>query len=86
MDKPYDFIDSIIDEINPAVVPPEFIIMAKVVMTDGEELLMSGYEFESFLEREGDEVVDISVILNVKKIRDAVMTETEKILNEVFNK
>jgi len=79
-----DILDEIIDQIEPEVVPPEFIIMAKIRTEDGKEFVITGEELQDALASQKFDIVDIRVILNVKRIREMVIETTNNIFREVF--
>lgn len=79
-----DILDEIIDQIEPEVVPPEFIIMAKIRTEDGKEFVITGEELQDALVSQKSDIVDIRVILNVKRIREMVIETTNNIFREVF--
>ncbi len=82
MGKP-DILDEIIDQLSPEKIPNEFILLAKVRTYDGSELILSGIEFEEMMRNDRNNVSDIRVILDVKKVRLAITTETNRILEAV---
>lgn len=79
MYKP-DILDEIIDSLAPETIPAEFILMAKVRTYDGLETILTGPEFEKVMETQGDQIADIRVIIDVKKVRHVITTMT----NEIF--
>lgn len=79
-----DILDEIIDQIEPEVVPPEFIIMAKIRTEDGKEFVITGEELQDALASQKSDIVDVRVILNVKRIREMVIETTNNIFREVF--
>jgi len=79
MNKP-DPLDEIIQSLTPDQVPPEFILMAKVRTYDGMEKIIQGQYLEGLLEELADNVAEVRVLLDVKRIRSAVISEA----NHVF--
>jgi hypothetical protein len=47
----------------------------------GEELIINGSDLEQMMEDKPDQIADVRVILDVKKIRQAIVTKTNEILN-----
>lgn len=75
-----DYLQDIISQINPEEVPLEFIVMAQVTTFDGEERLVSGTELEAIIENpDHHNVAEARVILDIRKIRQAIKRETLKI-------
>lgn len=71
-----DILDDIIGGLQPEDVPSEFIVMAKLVDDHGIERVVRGEELANFLanpELEG--CVEARVVLDVRKIRAALVTE-----------
>lgn len=81
----HDAIDQIIEQLTPEQVPSEFIVMAKVKTYDGMEQIVSGADLESLLESEGDNVENVKVILDVRAVRTAIITESNRIMAEAFS-
>lgn len=79
MHKP-DILDEIIDQLAPEKIPTEFILMAKVRFYDGMESIVSGEELERLMDTKSDQVADVRVILDVKRVRHVIVTETNAIL------
>jgi hypothetical protein len=82
MYKP-DILDEIIDKLSPEKIPSEFILMAKVRTLDGKETIVYGNELDQLMNEKGDEIADVRVILDVKLIRQVIVTETNAILAAV---
>jgi hypothetical protein len=81
MYKP-DILDEIIDQLAPEKIPAEFILMAKIRTYDGAETIVTGPEFEKLMAERGEEIADVRVILDVKKVRTVILTITNSILAE----
>jgi hypothetical protein len=79
MSKP-DILDEIISQIDTEEIPSEFILLAKVRTVLGEEHIVYGAELEQMMQDKSDQIADVRVILDVKKIRQAVMTRANEIL------
>jgi hypothetical protein len=79
MSKP-DILDEIIDQLSPEKIPTEFILMAKVRTFDGKETIVTGAALEELMDAKRDEVVDVRVILDIKRIRNFIVSETNAIL------
>jgi hypothetical protein len=83
MTKQVDYIQELISQINPEQVPVEFIVMAQVTTYDGEERFVSGSELESIIENpDQHNVQEARVILDIRKIRQAITRETQKIFRD----
>jgi hypothetical protein len=80
MSKP-DILDEIISQLDTEEIPAEFILLAKVRTVLGEELIIKGSELESMMADKQDQIADVRVILDVKKIRQAIVKKTNDILN-----
>jgi hypothetical protein len=80
MSKP-DILDEIISQLDTEEIPAEFILLAKVRTVLGEELIINGSDLEQMMEDKPDQIADVRVILDVKKIRQAIVTKTNEILN-----
>jgi hypothetical protein len=83
MTKP-DTLDEIISQLDPEEVPTEFVAMAKIVTLDGAEKFITGAELEVIMANpEKYSVIEARVILDVQKIRQAIIETVEKILETV---
>ena len=71
MDKP-DFLDEIINELEPEMVPLEYMIVAKVQTIYGEELVLTKDELEDFMEESPEIINSVRVMLDMKAIRDDI--------------
>lgn len=80
MSKP-DILDEIISQLDTEEIPAEFILLAKVRTVLGEELIINGSDLEQMMEDKPDQIADVRVILDVKKIRKAVIMKTTEILD-----
>jgi hypothetical protein len=80
MSKP-DILDEIISQLDTEEIPAEFILLAKVRTVLGEELIINGSELEQMMTDKSDQIADVRVILDVKKIRQAIVKTTNGILN-----
>jgi hypothetical protein len=79
MSKP-DILDEIISQLDTEEIPAEFILLAKVRTVLGEELIINGSDLESMMTNKPDQIADVRVILDVKKIRQAIVKTTNAIL------
>ena len=79
-----DVLDDLIRNLDPEDVPIEFIVMAKVTDFDGNERIVRGEELEAVI-RDPDlqQVAEIRVIYNVKKMRRAMTDEVSAVYDEV---
>ena len=81
---PTDVLDDIISRLDPEDVPPEFIVMAKITDFQGSVKLVKGKELEEMMKHpELYQIAEARVVLNVKKMRKAIMTEVNYIYDEV---
>lgn len=71
MDKP-DFLDEIINELEPEMVPLEYMIVAKVQTIYGEELVLTKDELEDLMEESPEIINSVRVMLDMKAIRDDI--------------
>ena len=79
-----DVVDGIISSINPEEVPLEFIVMAKITDHRGVEKIIKGQELEKILGNpEAFQVSEARVILDVTKLRKAIVEEINYINDEV---
>lgn len=71
-----DILDEIISGLQPEDVPVEFIIMAKIVDFNGIERIIRGKELAEFMANpDRPDMAEARVILDVKKIKMAVLVE-----------
>jgi hypothetical protein len=77
-----DILDEMLSEIDPGLIPSEFILAAKVFTNDGRELVLNGAEFASLIDTNPDIVRDYRVLLNVKLAKAAVTMATIQIFEE----
>jgi hypothetical protein len=85
MSKP-DIIDEIISSLDPESVPPEYIILAKVYTQWGEELILTAQELEDLLDTKPESIVNIKIILDVRKIRRVINQMTDELLQAARRK
>lgn len=79
MSKP-DILDEIISQIDTERIPAEFILLAKVRTVLGEEQIIDGKDLEQMMNDKPDQIADVRVILDVKKIRHAVLSQANEVL------
>jgi hypothetical protein len=78
----HDLFDNIIRNIDVDEVPLEFIIMAKVTSMDGSEHIVRGPELAKVIRGpERNRLRGFNVILDVRKIRNAVISG----VNEIYD-
>ena len=70
-------LDQIISELQPEDLPAEYIVMAKVIDFDGNQKIIRGPELEKFMNNPNKTrgFLEARVILNVKKIREDILTD-----------
>lgn len=79
-----DVIEELISRLDPEDVPLEYIVMAKIVDFQGVEKILRGDELETMMRNpELYSISEARVILNVKKMRRAVIAEVDYIYDEV---
>jgi hypothetical protein len=83
--SPSHILNEIINAIEPEEVPVEYIIMARVTDFDGNERIIRGAEIETLLSARADDprIADARIILNVRKIKKAILDEVNRIYDEV---
>lgn len=80
---PIDILDDIISRLDPEDVPIEFIVMAQITDFQGVEKIIKGDELEQVLMNpELYQIAELRVILNVRKIRKAIMEEVNAVYDE----
>lgn len=79
MDKP-DFLDEIINELEPEMVPLQYMIVAKVQTIYGEDLVLTKDELEDLMDETPEIILSVRVMLDMKAIRDDI----NKISDAVF--
>jgi hypothetical protein len=81
MNQRPDILDEIITQLDPENIPSEFIIMAKVRTYDGGETIVNGGdEFDDYMTQNADQVANVQVVFNVRRIRERVLDMTQDIL------
>lgn len=81
---PVDILDDIISHLEPEDVPVEYIVMAKVTDFDGTERIIRGNELEAMIKSPHlYKIAEARVVLNVRKIRKAIMAEVNGVYDEV---
>jgi hypothetical protein len=79
-----DVLDDLIRTLDPEDVPLEFIVMAKVTDFQGNERIVKGEELERVIRSpELQQVAEVRVIYNVKKMRKAILEEVDAVYDEV---
>lgn len=81
---PVDVLDEIIARLEPEDVPSEFIVMAKITDFNGVERIIKGSELEEMTRNpEKFHIAEARVVLNVKKIKKAIINEVNYLYDEV---
>lgn len=79
-----DVLDDLIRSLDPEDVPIKFIVMAVVTDFDGNERKVKGEELEAIIrEPEHQNVAEVRVIYNVKKMRRAIAEEVSAVYDEI---
>lgn len=79
-----DVLDDIIAKLDLEYVPVEYIVMAKVTDQNGDERIVKGSELEALLDDTEDfDIVEARIILNVRKLRSAIVDAVNSLYDEV---
>ena len=78
-----NLLDDIIDNIRPENVPSEYIIMAKITDENGYETIIRGSELDEFLRNTTVNIIELQYVLNIKKIRLAILKATKAFFDDV---
>lgn len=79
-----DILDDIISKIDPEDVPVEYIVAAKITDFSGVERILKGDDLANVMRNPDQyEIAEARVILNVKKIRKAIINEVNYLYDEV---
>jgi hypothetical protein len=82
--SPSELFDDIIQSIDPDEVPLEFILLAKVTDLYGHERVLKGAELARVMRGpERKRLTEARVILDVRKIRMAVVSGVNEIYDEI---
>lgn len=82
--SPVDLLEDIIQNIDPDQVPLEYIILAKVTDFKGEERILKGTELARVMRGpERKLLAEARVILDVRKIRQAIAAGVNEIYDEI---
>jgi len=82
--KTTDVLDEIIGGLEPEDVPTEFIVMAKITDFQGNERVVRGDEMEDIIKNpDRYNIAEARVILNVRKLRKAIIDEMNIIYDNV---
>jgi hypothetical protein len=73
-----EVLDSIIDNLQAEDVPASFMIMAKLTDLNGNEKIIKGSDLEDFLKNNKKEFYEVRFVLNVKKMKLAILNEFKK--------
>lgn len=76
-------LDDIIDNIQPEDVPAIYITMAKITDINGYELIIRGSELEEFLQNPKIDIVEIRFVLNIRKMKLAIMDEFKEFIERI---
>lgn len=84
MSTSLDILNDIISGIDPVEVPVEYIVMAQITDLQGVERFVKGDEFRRMMPNpELYQIAEARVILNVRKIKKAIVKEVNAIYDEV---
>lgn len=79
-----DVLEDIINKLDPENVPVEFMVMAKITDFQGVERIVKGEELEKMIRNpEMYQIAEARVILNVNKLKKAIIDEVNFIYDEV---
>lgn len=82
-----DILNEIIKGIDPIEVPVEYIVMAQITDINGIERFVKGDEFRKIIPNPREhQIVEARVILNIRKIKQAILKEVNDIYSEVNNR
>ncbi len=81
-----DILDEIISAMDPTLIAPEYIIMAKVTGFDGEKYVLSGKELKEFMKNPRQFASEARIIPDSRKIREAIITRVNVIYEQVNDK
>ena len=85
--SPSDLFAEIIQNIDPEIIPAEFIILAKVTDNNGKDFTLSGQELAKMMQGpERQNLSQVKVIMNVQKIRNAISARMTAIYMEMDRK
>lgn len=76
-------LDEILEDLDPEHVPPQFIISARFTDVRGVERVVSGDEFAAILREDRNMISEVRVMLDVKKIRQAVIDEVSGMFERI---
>lgn len=89
MSSQQDILDDIISSLETEDIPTEYIVMARVTDMDGNEHVLRGEELRIFMENSTAFAMSIQIILDVRRIRKAIVAFVNEVYDEVnsrFNK
>lgn len=78
-----DILDDIISRLDPEDIPAEYIIMARITDMNGEEHVLRGEELKAFMENPNEFALTAQIILDVRKIRKAIVDYVNEVYDEV---
>ena len=88
--KMVEIIDEIIGEVDPDLIPLEFIMHARVMDKRGRETLLDGKDLEAFMSKPVntsiDDVSAASIILDVRKMRKQAFVEINAFFEHLSTK
>lgn len=77
-------LDEIVNEIEPEGIPPEYIILARIIDFDGRERVVRGKDIETLMNAEhSGRIAEARIVLDVPKIKQAIINEVNAIYNEI---
>lgn len=80
---PKDILDDIISRLDPEEIPADYIVMAKLTDFDGNERIIRGEELREFMQSPFEHAAEARIILDVRKIRKAIVEEVNWVYDEV---
>jgi hypothetical protein len=84
MDMNDDLIDEVIRELDPQLIPSEYIFMAKITDIHGITKIVDGAELERLMKSpDGKNIVSARATFDSRKIKRALLAELNAIWHEV---
>lgn len=83
MSHQQDILDDIISRLDPEDIPAEYIVMARITDLHGEEHVLKGDELKAFMDNPNEFAMTAQIILDVRKIRKAIVEYVNSVYDEV---
>jgi len=75
-------VNNLFMSVNPAEIPHEFIILARITSLTGKTIVFTGDEFKQFREQNPNITGTIEVAIDIEKFVEDVRTKTLEIFNK----